>query len=89
MTWLDGGRKGEIADGGMIVKEMFYPPAALYYEPTFGEPLLKDPEDPRLDARPPDVRLDRDGQGQLGRQGGLVLFRRHQPQDRQGGDDGR
>ena len=44
MTWLDGGREGEIADGGMIVKEMFYPPAALYYEPTFGEPQLKDPK---------------------------------------------
>jgi hypothetical protein len=26
MSWLDGGRKGEIADGGMIIKEMFYPP---------------------------------------------------------------
>src|SRR5205807_1865425 len=31
------------ADGGMIIKEMFWPPAALYYEPTFGAPELKDP----------------------------------------------
>jgi hypothetical protein len=43
MNWLSSGRKGEIADGGMIIKEMFYPPAALYYEPAFGEPPLKDP----------------------------------------------
>jgi cytochrome c553 len=43
ISWLNGGRKGEIADGGMIIKEMFYPPAALYYEPTFGQPPLKDP----------------------------------------------
>jgi mono/diheme cytochrome c family protein len=43
MKWLKGDRKGEVADGGMIVKEMFYPPAALYYEPTFGEPSLVDP----------------------------------------------
>src|SRR5262249_4055586 len=43
MNWLKRGRKGEVADGGMIIKEMFYPPAALYYEPAFGAPLLKDP----------------------------------------------
>jgi mono/diheme cytochrome c family protein/cytochrome c553 len=44
MNWLSGGRKGEIADGGMIIKEMFYPPAALYYEPTFGVPELQVPK---------------------------------------------
>jgi hypothetical protein len=44
MNWLSGGRKGEVADGGMIIKEMFYPPVALYYEPTFREPQLKDPK---------------------------------------------
>ena len=43
MNWLKGGYKGEITDGGMIIKEMFYPPAALYFEPTFGKPALKDP----------------------------------------------
>jgi hypothetical protein len=32
--WLKGGRRGEIADGGMIIKEMFAPPAALYYDPV-------------------------------------------------------
>lgn len=30
MTWLTGGRKGELPDGAMIVKEMFRPPAARY-----------------------------------------------------------
>jgi cytochrome c553 len=43
MNWLKGDRKGDVADGGMIIKEMFYPPATLYYEPTFGNPPLKDP----------------------------------------------
>jgi hypothetical protein len=31
MTWLQGGRKGAIADGGTIVKEMYYPPNAAYF----------------------------------------------------------
>ncbi len=32
MKWLVNGRKGEIPDGAMIIKEMFSPPAALYQE---------------------------------------------------------
>ena len=32
MTWLNNGRKGELPDGAMIVKEMFTPPAVLYQE---------------------------------------------------------
>src|SRR5437016_5633435 len=31
MTWLKNGRKGVVADGGVIVKEMYYPPNAAYY----------------------------------------------------------
>ncbi|HYM61370.1 MAG TPA: hypothetical protein VEZ11_10810 [Thermoanaerobaculia bacterium] len=31
MTWLKGGRKGAVADGGIIVKEMYYPPNPSYY----------------------------------------------------------
>lgn len=30
INWMKGGRKGEIPDGAMIVKEMFNPPAARY-----------------------------------------------------------
>ncbi len=30
--WLDGGRSGPVPDGGIIVKEMFTPPAAIYRE---------------------------------------------------------
>lgn len=44
MTWLEGGRKGDIADGGMIVKEMFPPPAALYLDPVIGNTPAKDPK---------------------------------------------
>ncbi|MHC4361993.1 MAG: hypothetical protein ACYSTZ_04135, partial [Planctomycetota bacterium] len=32
MKWLTGGREGEIADGAVIVKEMFLPPAPIYQE---------------------------------------------------------
>ena len=32
MAWLTNGRKEEIDDGGVIVKEMFLPPAAIYEE---------------------------------------------------------
>jgi hypothetical protein len=31
MGWLTGGRKGPVPDGGIIVKEMYYPPNAAYY----------------------------------------------------------
>ncbi len=30
MTWLEGGRQGELPDGATIVKEMYPPPAARY-----------------------------------------------------------
>jgi hypothetical protein len=43
MDWLKRGRRGEVADGGMIVKEMFPPPAALYVDPVVGTPPPKDP----------------------------------------------
>ncbi len=42
-NWINGGRQGEIADGGMIVKEMFPPPAALYVDPLLGTPPPVDP----------------------------------------------
>ena len=32
MRWLQNGRNGEIADGAMIIKEMYTPPAVLYQE---------------------------------------------------------
>lgn len=32
LAWLEGGRKGMIADGGMVVKEMANPPAARFNE---------------------------------------------------------
>ncbi len=32
MQWLVGDRKGEIADGGMIIKEMYDPPAVRYHD---------------------------------------------------------
>lgn len=32
MTWLRGGRQGEIPDGAVIIKEMYPPPAARYAE---------------------------------------------------------
>ena len=51
MSWLNGGRQGEIADGGMIVKEMFPSPAALYVDPVVGTPP---PKDPTTGASPPD-----------------------------------
>src|SRR5437764_994699 len=31
-TWLEGGRKGELPDGAMIVKEQFSPPPAGQYD---------------------------------------------------------
>ena len=31
MTWLKNGRQGVVADGGVIVKEMYYPPNSAYY----------------------------------------------------------
>ncbi|MEO8381926.1 MAG: hypothetical protein ABI779_19850 [Acidobacteriota bacterium] len=31
MAWLTGGRKGVVPDGGIIVKEMYYPQSAPYY----------------------------------------------------------
>jgi hypothetical protein len=31
MTWLNNGRQGVVADGGVIVKEMYYPPNSAYY----------------------------------------------------------
>lgn len=43
MTWLRGGRKGTIADGAMIIKEMFTPPAALYQE-LANDPKYHDPK---------------------------------------------
>ena len=30
MTWLQGGRQGEIPDGAIVIKEMYPPPAARY-----------------------------------------------------------
>jgi len=45
ITWLEGGRKGAIADGEMVVKEMVSPPAARYVE--YREMLtLLHPDDP-------------------------------------------
>ena len=38
ITWLEHGRKGDIPDGAMIIKEMYSPPAVLYQE------LEKDPK---------------------------------------------
>lgn len=32
ISWLNGGRKGSIPDGAVIVKEMYNPPAAIYDE---------------------------------------------------------
>ncbi len=32
IDWVENGRQGEIADGAIIVKEMFTPPAAIYEE---------------------------------------------------------
>ena len=43
IDWLRRGRQGAVADGGMIVKEMFPPPAALYVDPVVGTPPAKDP----------------------------------------------
>ena len=43
MDWLNSGRQGDVADGGMIIKEMFPPPAALYVDPVIGDPPPKDP----------------------------------------------
>jgi hypothetical protein len=32
VKWLEDGRKGELPDGSMIIKEMMQPPAAIYEE---------------------------------------------------------
>ena len=40
MKWLMGGRKGNIPDGAMIIKEQYHPPAARYQDMT-GEELAK------------------------------------------------
>ena len=39
IAWLENGRRGEIADGAMIVKEMFSPPA-VFYQQMSGHPKL-------------------------------------------------
>ncbi len=41
LEWLEGGRQGEIADGAVIVKEMFLPPAAIYAQ-LERHPYLRD-----------------------------------------------
>ncbi|NOX43227.1 MAG: hypothetical protein GXP19_05775 [Gammaproteobacteria bacterium] len=43
MAWLQRGRKGSIADGAIIVKEMFTPPAALY-RALANDPKYRDPQ---------------------------------------------
>lgn len=43
VKWLEGGRKGEIPDGAIIVKEMFTPPAVLYQD-LVNHPKYKDPK---------------------------------------------
>jgi mono/diheme cytochrome c family protein len=44
IDWLANGRKGTIADGAMIVKEMFTPPATLY-QALANDPKYSDPKD--------------------------------------------
>ncbi|MCO7225393.1 hypothetical protein [Pleionea sp. CnH1-48] len=44
MMWLQGGRRGDLPDGSMIIKEMFTPPAALYQE-LAKDPRYRDPKD--------------------------------------------
>ncbi|MEM7211112.1 MAG: hypothetical protein AAF479_04320 [Pseudomonadota bacterium] len=50
LEWLEGGRKGVIADGGMVVKEMAHPPAARFneYQAMLEATYPDDPE--RVDA---------------------------------------
>lgn len=43
VSWLQGGRKGELPDGAIIVKEMFTPPAVLYQE-LVNHPDYQDPK---------------------------------------------
>jgi Cytochrome P460 len=43
LTWLQNGRKGELPDGAMIIKEMYSPPAVLYQE-LKGDPNYADPK---------------------------------------------
>lgn len=43
MRWLKDGRKGDLPDGSMIIKEMFLPPAVLYQE-LGSDPKYEDPE---------------------------------------------
>jgi hypothetical protein len=31
ITWLQGGRKGKIGEGAVIIKEQYHPPAAIYW----------------------------------------------------------
>lgn len=44
MAWLQNGRKGELPDGSIIIKEMFAPPAALYQDMA-NNPKYKNPRD--------------------------------------------
>jgi cytochrome c553 len=44
VAWIDGGRKGEVPQGAIIIEEMFNPPAAIY--DTLAEtPYLRDNPD--------------------------------------------
>lgn len=42
LRWLENGRRGDLPDGAMIIKEMYTPPAALYQE-LAGDPKYADP----------------------------------------------
>ncbi len=42
--WLKNGRQGDIADGAMIIKEMYTPPAVLYQELAQDPKYLKKPK---------------------------------------------
>ena len=44
IVWLENGRKGELPDGSMIIKEMFTPPAA-FYEDMKNNPAYKKQRD--------------------------------------------
>lgn len=46
LDWLKGGRKGKIADGAIVVKEMASPPAARYNEYRAGL-VAQYPDDPK------------------------------------------
>lgn len=47
IDWLEGGRKGAIADGAMVVKEMAKPPSARYNEYR-RELVARYPDDPAM-----------------------------------------